>query len=139
MKIVLVTGSTGLIGSESVRFFAKKGFKVVGLDNNMRRDFFGDEASTNWNKINLQREIEHYTHYEEDIRNEAVIENIFRKYGADIKLIVHTAAQPSHDWAARNPKVDFGVNAMGSLILLEMTRKYSPGAVFIFTSTNYRN
>lgn len=136
MKVVLITGSAGLIGAESVRFFANKGFKIVGIDNNMRKEFFGEDASTDWSRKNLQKEIENYVHYSEDIRDTEMMENIFKEYDSDIKLIIHTAAQPSHDWAARDPVTDFTVNANGTLILLEMTRKHCPAAVFIFTSTN---
>jgi CDP-paratose 2-epimerase len=136
MKIALVTGSAGLIGAESVRFFSNKGFDIVGIDNDMRRVFFGDEASTEWSRKRLESEIKNYVHYSEDIRDKIAMENIFRKYGKDIEVIIHTAAQPSHDWAAKDPFTDFTVNANGTLTLLEMTRKYCPDAVFIFTSTN---
>jgi len=136
MKVVLITGSAGLIGAESARFFANKGFEIVGIDNNMRKEFFGEDASTDWSRKNLQREIKNYVHYSEDIRDTGMMENIFTAYGTDIKLVIHTAAQPSHDWAARDPFTDFTVNANGTLILLEMTRKYCNEAVFIFTSTN---
>jgi nucleoside-diphosphate-sugar epimerase len=103
MDIVLVTGSAGLIGSEAVRFFAKKGLQVVGIDNDMRRVFFGDEASTSWNRARVQEEIPGYIHASEDIRDKEAMERLFSEYGNDIKLIIHTAAQPSHDWAARDP------------------------------------
>jgi len=136
MEIALITGSAGLIGAESVRFFSKKGFKVAGIDNNMRRVFFGEEASTEWSRRKLESEIKNYVHYSEDIRDKAAMEAIFKKYNKDIKLIIHTAAQPSHDWAAKDPFTDFTVNANGTLTLLEMTRQYCPDAVFIFTSTN---
>ncbi|VVB87700.1 GDP-mannose 4,6-dehydratase [uncultured archaeon] len=136
MDIALITGSAGLIGAESVRFFSKKGFNIVGIDNNMRKVFFGDEASTEWSRKKLESEIKNYVHYSEDIRDKSAMEAIFKKYNKDIKLIIHTAAQPSHDWAAKDPFTDFTVNANGTLTLLEMTRKYCPDAVFIFTSTN---
>jgi CDP-paratose 2-epimerase len=136
MDIVLVTGSAGLIGSEAVRFFAKKGLQVVGIDNDMRRVFFGDEASTSWNRARVQEEIPGYIHASEDIRDKEAMERLFSEYGNDIKLIIHTAAQPSHDWAARDPFTDFTVNANGTLVLLEMTRRYSSKAVFLFTSSN---
>jgi len=136
MDIVLVTGSAGLIGSEAVRFFAEEGLQVVGIDNDMRRVFFGDEASTSWNRARMQEEIPGYIHASEDIRDKNAMERLFSEYGNDIKLIIHTAAQPSHDWAARDPFVDFTVNANGTLVLLEMTRRYSSKAVFLFTSTN---
>jgi CDP-paratose 2-epimerase len=136
MDIALITGSAGLIGAESVRFFSKKGFNVVGIDNDMRKVFFGDEASTQWSRKKLESDIKDYIHYSEDIRDRTAMEAIFKKYNMDIKLIIHTAAQPSHDWAAKDPFTDFTVNANGTLTLLEMTRQYSPDAVFIFTSTN---
>ncbi len=133
MKI-LVTGSAGLIGSEAVRFFSQKGFEVVGIDNDMRKAFFGDEASTLWNRDLLIKEVPGYLHHEIDIRDKAKVDEIFTRYKFD--LIIHTAAQPSHDWAASSPETDFTVNANGTLILLEAFRRYCPEAVFIFTSTN---
>ncbi len=136
MEIALITGSAGLIGAESVRFFSKKGLKVVGIDNDMRKLFFGEEASTEWSRKKLESEIKNYVHHNKDIRDKAAMEDIFKKYNKDIKLIIHTAAQPSHDWAAKDPFTDFTVNANGTLTLLEMTRQYCPDAVFIFTSTN---
>lgn len=136
MNIALITGSAGLIGSESVKFFAQKGFTVVGIDNDMRKVFFGEDASTRWNLERLKEEVQEYIHYEIDIRDQQKIEQIFKEYNTDIKLIIHTAAQPSHDWAVKDPFTDFTVNANGTLVLLEMTRKYCPEAVFIFTSTN---
>lgn len=136
MEIILITGSAGLIGSESVRFFAEKGYKIVGIDNDMRKVFFGEEASTAWNQKRLSEEIPGYDHRSLDIRSEKDMESIFIEFGSDIKMVLHTAAQPSHDWAAKDPFMDFTVNANGTLILLEMTRRYCPDAVFIFTSTN---
>lgn len=136
MNIALVTGSAGLIGAESVRFFSKKGFEIIGIDNDMRKVFFGEEASTEWSRKKLESEINNYIHYSDDIRDKKAMENIFKKYGENIKVIIHTAAQPSHDWAAKDPFTDFTVNANGTLNLLEMTRKYCQDAVFIFTSTN---
>lgn len=137
MATVLITGSAGLIGSESVRFFCERGYKVVGIDNNMRRIFFGDDASTEWNRDCLLRDHgDRYAHYDLDIRDERGIRGIFEKYGQDIDLIIHAAAQPSHDWAANDPYTDFTVNANGTLTLLENTRQLCPEAVFIFCSTN---
>jgi len=136
MEIVLVTGSTGLIGSESVRFFCEKNFDVVGIDNDMRAVFFGEEASTRWNQKILEEKYPKYKHYDVDIRNQKDIENIFKEYDQDISVIIHCAAQPSHDWAAKDPLTDFTVNANGTLNLLENTRAYCPEAVFIFCSTN---
>ncbi len=136
MNICLVTGSAGLIGSESVEFFSKHFDMVVGIDNNMREEFFGCDASTIWNRDRLIRDIPNYKHYHVDIRSDEEIKRIFAEYSNDIKLIIHTAAQPSHDWAASDPYKDFTVNANGTLVVLENTRRYCPGAVFIFTSTN---
>jgi CDP-paratose 2-epimerase len=137
MKIILVTGSGGLIGSESVCFFADLGFTVIGIDNNMRRVFFGEDASTEWNQARLLQSYgDQYIHHNIDIRDQDAIRKIFKTYGKDIDLIIHAAAQPSHDWAAREPHTDFTVNANGTLVLLENTRHYCPEAVFIFCSTN---
>ena len=136
MKICLVTGSAGLIGSEAVDFLAPKFDLVVGIDNNMRRYFFGDEASTDWNVRRLEEKHSNYRHYNLDIRDQESLQRIFEEYKTDIALIIHTAAQPSHDWAAKEPFTDFTVNANGTLNLLEFTRQYAPEAVFIFTSTN---
>ncbi|PIV83399.1 MAG: NAD-dependent epimerase, partial [Candidatus Moranbacteria bacterium CG17_big_fil_post_rev_8_21_14_2_50_44_12] len=133
-KKALITGSAGLIGSESVRFFAEKGFDIVGIDNDMRKYFFGDEASTEWNNNLLKEKYKNYKHYKADIRNNDEIEKIFKEHKFD--LIIHTAAQPSHDWATKEPLTDFTVNANGTLNLLEAFRKHCPEAVFIFTSTN---
>jgi len=137
MRIILVTGSAGLIGSESVRFFCELGFTVIGIDNNMRQVFFGEDASTEWNRDRLQQDYgDHYIHYEIDIRDHDAISKVFKTYEKDISLIIHTAAQPSHDWAASDPYTDFSVNANGTLVLLENTRQHCPEAVFIFCSTN---
>lgn len=136
MNICIITGSSGLIGSESVTFFADKFDKIIGIDNNMREVFFGANASTEWNTKKLVGEITNFEHHSIDIRHIEELEILFSKYNADIKLIVHTAAQPSHDWAAREPLTDFTVNANGTLNLLEMTRLHAPNATFIFTSTN---
>ena len=136
MSLVIVSGSAGLIGSETVRFFANKGLDVIGIDNDMRADFFGSEASTDWNRQLLEKEIPNYRHMNLDIRDETQMQNLFRDCASDLSGVIHCAAQPSHDWAARDPFKDFTVNANGTLVLLEMTRKYVPEAVFIFTSTN---
>ena len=137
MEIILVTGSAGLIGSEVVRYYAHQNKQVVGIDNNMRKEFFGEEASTGWNRKLLEESYpKKYHHYAMDIRDYSQLEKIFQEYQDDIRLIVHTAAQPSHDWAASNLCEDFTVNANGTLVLLELTRKYCPETVFIFTSTN---
>ena len=131
MKVVIVTGSYGLIGNEVCRFYDKMGFKVIGIDNDMRKYFFG--VST---KENVNNSFSNYTHYDCDIRNYDDIAKIYSKYSTDISLIVHTAAQPSHDWAAKEPITDFTVNALGTINLLECMRQYCPNSVFIFTSTN---
>lgn len=136
MKIALITGSAGLIGSESVAFFSDKFDLIIGIDNNLRQYFFGREGSTEWNRNRLQNDFDNYRHYSADIRKVDELTPIFEEYGSDIKLIVHTAAQPSHDWAAREPFTDFSVNATGTLNILEMNRLHCPEAVFIFTSTN---
>jgi CDP-paratose 2-epimerase len=137
VNIAIITGSGGLIGSEATAFFAKEGFKVIGIDNDMRGYFFGKEASTLWNRQRLQETLgENYTDVSIDIRDYEAISQVFNQYGSDIKLVIHTAAQPSHDWAAREPHTDFSVNANGTLNMLEATRNFAPEAVFIFTSTN---
>lgn len=135
MNNVLITGSSGLIGSESVKFYCDKRYKVTGLDNDMRKYFFGNDASTEWNRKILENKYpENFHHLNIDIRDNVQIENLF----ADTKfdLIIHSAGQPSHDWAAKDPFTDFTINANGTLTLLENYRKYCPKAVFIFTSTN---
>lgn len=136
MSVAVVTGSSGLIGSEAVKFLAAQGMDVVGIDNNMREYFFGADGSVEWNTRLLRESIPGFTHHAIDIRDGEAIDRLFQQYGADITLIVHTAAQPSHDWAAREPATDFTVNANGTLTLLEAYRKNCPEAVFIFTSTN---
>ncbi len=136
MSIAVITGSAGLIGSEAVRYFAAKGLHVIGIDNDMRKYFFGPEASTEWMRKQLEATITNYQHYNTDIRDQAAIIDIFRHCGKDVSLVIHTAAQPSHDWAARAPLTDFSVNASGTLNLLEATRRFCPEAPFIFTSTN---
>lgn len=136
MKVAIVTGSAGLIGSEAVEFFAEKFDQVIGIDNNQREKLFGEDASVSWNIDRLQNSLQNYTHHSCDIRNYSDLEAIFSKYNTDIQLIVHAAAQPSHDWAAKEPLTDFTINANGTLNLLELTRQHCEKAVFIFTSTN---
>lgn len=136
MSVVLVTGSAGLIGSETVKFYAGLGYDVVGIDNNLRMVFFGNDASTEWNRTELEKRYPRYRHFDVDLRDRDNIDAIFSQFARDIVLIVHTAAQPSHDWAATDPFTDFTVNANGTLNLLEALRNYCPDAVFIFTSTN---
>ncbi|MBI5354894.1 MAG: NAD-dependent epimerase/dehydratase family protein [Candidatus Aenigmarchaeota archaeon] len=136
MQCVIVTGSAGLVGSEAVKFFAEKGFKTIGIDNDMRSKFFGKEASTEWNRKALEKNVAGYEHHSADIRDDAKINEIFQKYSGSIAGVIHAAAQPSHDWAAKDPHTDFTVNANGTLTVLEAARKFSPTAPFIFTSTN---
>jgi CDP-paratose 2-epimerase len=136
MGCVIVTGSAGLIGAETVRRFCREGFDVHGIDNDMRAYFFGEAASTKPVASHLSRECAAYRHHTIDIRDHVALEAVFAECASAIDLVVHTAAQPSHDWAAREPLTDFGVNALGTLHLLELTRHYAPEAPFIFTSTN---
>jgi CDP-paratose 2-epimerase len=136
MSVVIITGSAGLIGSEAVRYFAGLGMTVVGIDNDMRARFFGAEASTSWNLEKLRGDVAAYRHHDLDIRDQSAMEELFQQYGDAIELVIHAAAQPSHDWAAREPHTDFTVNANGTLNLLEACRKFAPEAAFIFTSTN---
>lgn len=136
MKIVLITGSSGLIGSEACRFWDQKGFEVIGLDNDMRSYFFGADASTLSTENKLKSTLNNFSSYNIDIRDFDKLNVLFSKYSSDIKVIIHTAAQPSHDWAAKEPLTDYSVNAVGTLNLLELTRQYCPEAAFIFTSTN---
>jgi CDP-paratose 2-epimerase len=136
MSIALITGSAGLIGAESARFFSDKGLTIVGIDNDMRQRFFGPNASTLWSREMLESSLARYRHVDADIRDEVAVQKIFSSYGRDIALVIHAAAQPSHDWAARDPVLDFTVNANGTLTLLQATRQYCPDAPFIFCSTN---
>lgn len=135
-RVALVTGSAGLIGSEAVRLFAAKGFDTVGIDNDLRASFFGPEASTVWLRDKLLAEVPGYTHHSVDIRHFDTLAPIFQAYGSRIATVIHCAAQPSHNWATNDPLTDFGVNAVGTLNLLELTRRHCRDAVFIFTSTN---
>ena len=136
MRTVLITGSNGLIGSAAVSFFAKKAQRIIGIDNNMRKHFFGDNGDTKWNEKNLKNKFKNFVSHNIDIRNFKDLKTIFKKYNSDIDLIIHAAAQPSHDWAMNDPILDFEVNANGTLNLLQLTNLYSNNAVFIFTSTN---
>jgi CDP-paratose 2-epimerase len=136
MRTIIVTGSAGLIGSETVRRFAADGIRVVGIDNDMRAEFFGAEASTKKIRDHLIANVRRYEHHDLDIRNALAIMALFKQYRGTIAAIVHTASQPSHDWAAGDPQTDFTVNANGTLNLLEAARIFSPEAPFIFTSTN---
>lgn len=134
LKKVLVTGSSGLIGSEAVEHFERQGHQVHGIDNNMRRIFFGDPGDTSWNLDRLRRITKNFTHHNLDIRDRIALETLFRSQRFD--LIVHCAAQPSHDKARDIPILDFEVNALGTVNLLEATRLHCPEAVFILLSTN---
>tara|TARA_B100000575_G_scaffold266665_1_gene244154 strand:+ start:3401 stop:4453 length:1053 start_codon:yes stop_codon:yes gene_type:complete len=136
MNIALITGSCGLVGSESSIFFAKKNFKIIGIDNNSRKFFFGKDGDITWIKNNLKKNIKGYKHLNIDVRNFLALQKVFFKYKKNIKVIVHAAAQPSHDWAKSKPFIDFDINAKGTLNLLELTKKYCPEAPFIFMSTN---
>jgi CDP-paratose 2-epimerase len=137
MSVAVITGSGGLIGSEAVRFFADLGLDVVGIDNDMRSVFFGEEASTSWNVSQLSNALgQRYRHVDSDVRDRPAVFELFSQFGRDIELVIHSAAQPSHDWAAREPLTDFDINAVGTLNMLEAARQSCPEAVFIFTSTN---
>jgi len=137
MSVTVVTGASGLIGSEAAVYFGRLGLEVVGIDNNMREVFFGPDGSTQTNKARVQAAIgKGYVHHDVDVRDRTGIEQIFNRYGQAIELVIHAAAQPSHDWAAREPYTDFDINAVGTLNVLEATRLNAPEAAFIFTSTN---
>jgi len=135
VRTIIITGSAGLVGSEAVRRFAKDSACVVGIDNNMRAQFFGADASTNKMRDKLIANFPNYEHHDRDIRDASAIAGLFKRHRRNIDAIVHTAAQPSHDWAARDPQTDFAVNANGTLNLLEAAKQFSPEAPFIFTST----
>lgn len=136
MKIALVTGSAGLIGSQACDFFSERGYKIIGIDNDMRAYFFGESSSTKDSLESLKSKINDYEHYNIDIRDYEKLSEVFSKYSNDIDIVIHTAAQPSHDWAANEPLTDFGINATGTMNMLEVTRLNCPKATFIFTSTN---
>ena len=136
MSIALITGSSGLVGSESANFFCKKGFDVIGIDNDLRKFFFGKDGSTSWMKSKLLKENKNFKALNIDIRNYNSLEKIFKKYKKKISVIIHCAAQPSHDYGKNFPIIDFNVNATGTLNLLELTKIYCPNSPFIFMSTN---
>ncbi|MDK9720542.1 MAG: NAD-dependent epimerase/dehydratase family protein [Rhodospirillales bacterium] len=136
MSIAIVTGSAGLIGAETARFFHGQGLDIVGIDNDMRGYFFGETASTRWALTELERDLANYTHVAADIRDQSAMQAVFSKYKKDIAVVIHTAAQPSHDWAAKEPMTDFSVNANGTLVLLEAVRDNCIDAPFIYCSTN---
>src|ERR1700690_874083 len=133
-KVILVTGSSGLIGSEAVEHFDRQGHQVHGIDNNMRRQFFGAAGDTTWNLDRLRRATKQFTHHSIDIRDRSALDTLFRAYHFD--LIMHCAAQPSHDRARDIAILDFEVNALGTVNLLEAARVHCPEAPFIFMSTN---
>ena len=135
-KYILITGSSGLVGSEAVSFFYKKNFIPIGIDNNSRKLFFGKDGCTNWKKKELKKNFKNFIHYSTNITNYNKLEKIFKRYNKKITHIIHAAAQPSHDWAAKKPLVDFSINANGTLNMLDLTLKYCPKASFILVSTN---
>jgi CDP-paratose 2-epimerase len=136
MSIAIVTGATGLVGVHAVEQFHALGLDVVGIDNDMRRSFFPGVASAEPIRAQLESSFARYRHLDQDIRDEAAMGALFGRYGRDISLVIHAAAQPSHDWAAERPMTDFSINAMGTLLLLESARRHCPEAAFIFCSTN---
>ncbi len=136
MPVAIITGAGGLIGSEAVEHFIGEGFDVVGVENDMRASFFGPESSTSHVTERLVSEHPEFRWENADIRDRDAIDRIFGEHAGQIELVVHTAAQPSHDWAASDPQTDFGVNANGTLNLLEAARAHCPDAPFIFCSTN---
>ena len=136
MSVALITGSSGLVGSEAVKFFCNKGFDVVGIDNNLRKFFFGNDGSTSWVKKKLEHDYKNFLNYDVDVRNFSNLEKIFKKYKKKISVIIHCAAQPSHDYGKNYPIIDFNINATGTLNLLELTKKFCPDSCFIFMSTN---
>ena len=136
MALVLITGSCGLVGSESSTFFSQKGFDILGIDNNSRKSFFGKDGDISWIKKKMINNIKNYKHFNLDITNYKSLEKVFKKYKKRIKLVIHSAAQPSHDWAKTNVFKDFDINAKGTINLLELTKKYCYDAPFIFMSTN---
>ena len=137
MPIAIITGSGGLIGSESVAHFVRAGYDVIGLENDMRARFFGESASTSHTTERLVDQFEgSFRSIEIDIREADAVNGVFAEHASDVELIIHTAAQPSHDWAARDPHTDFTVNANGTLNLLQAARTHAAAATFIFCSTN---
>lgn len=136
MKDVIITGSSGLVGSACVRLFASRGFRVIGIDNGMRAEFFGPAGDTSPTLQSLCRDIPTFEPYSIDIREMGRLRTLFIQYGRTVSAIIHCAGQPSHDWAARDPALDFSVNAVGTLNLLELAKAYCPEASFVFMSTN---
>jgi CDP-paratose 2-epimerase len=136
-KTILITGSAGLVGSEAARHFAGRGCRIVGIDNDLRQQLFGPSAPTAGNLTRLREQLgSNYTHVDVDIRDLDALADVFRANGSRLRAIIHTAAQPSHDWAAAEPHVDFTVNATGTLNMLELARRHCPETPFVFTSTN---
>ena len=136
MSLAIITGSTGLVGSEAVNFFHDKGFDVVGIDNNLRKKFFGQSSSTDWLKSIILKRNKNFKNFNIDIRNLVGLNKLFKKYSKRISIVIHCAAQPSHDYGKNHPFLDFSINANGTLNLLELTKKYCPTVPFIFMSTN---
>ena len=136
MSLAIITGASGLVGSETAKFLLNKGFEVLGIDNNERKKLFGKDGDTNKIKKELIKNFKNYKHFNLDIRNISGLEKIFKKYNKNIDFILHAAAQPSHDWAYKDIRTDFSINSIGTLNMLELTKKYCPESVFIFTSTN---
>ena len=136
MSLAIITGSTGLVGSEAVNFFHDKGFDIVGIDNNLRKKFFGQSSSTEWVKLKLLERNKNFKNFNIDIRNLEGLTKLFKKYSKKISIIIHCAAQPSHDYGKNHPFLDFSINATGTLNLLELTKRYCPTIPFIFMSTN---
>ncbi len=137
MPTAIITGSGGLIGSESVRHFVEGGYRVIGFENDMRAAFFGENASTAHTTEALRkRYTDEFSSLELDIRDADAVTGVFAASADSVELVIHTAAQPSHDWAASDPQIDFGVNANGTLNLLEAARRHAPDATFVFCSTN---
>ena len=136
MSLAIITGSTGLVGSEAVNFFHDKGFDIIGIDNNLRKFFFGKSGSTSWVKSKLIKRNKNFKNLNIDIRNFEKVKKIFKKYSKRISVIIHCAAQPSHDYGKNFPFLDFNINATGTLNLLELTKNFCPNVPFIFMSTN---
>lgn len=135
-SIAVVTGSLGLVGSAAARRFSALGLDVVGIDNDGRREFFGADASTSAVRRELEADLPRYAHVELDIRDDAQVTALFARLGRRVAVVLHAAAQPSHDWAARAPKVDFAINAVATLAILEAVRSHAPEALLLFMSTN---
>lgn len=134
LRKLLVTGSSGLIGSEVCLYFASLGWQIFGLDNNQRAVFFGVDGDTKWNQHRLKKAIKDFKHYDIDVRNRQGIRDLIEEVKPDV--IVHAAAQPSHDLAAKIPYDDFDTNAVGTLNLLEAFKRFIPESIFVFLSTN---